>query len=189
MSKLRKWWVILRNPQATIQFEEPVYLGPGFSLHMPSGGTFIAGPAVEFRLRFRAELGPNARVTIGEGSHLTQDVVISCDTSIEIGKRCALAQGTFVVDGNHRYRDPGLPFLAQGYDYRAIKIEDDVLVHAKCTIVNSIGKKSVIGANAVVIRPVPAYCLAAGVPAKVIDYFGPSGGEPSELFSRSDITG
>ena len=181
MSWIRKRWVKLRNPTATIDFGKNTYLGPGFSLHMPHGGTFITGEGVEFRRRFRAETGPNGRIQIGSGSHLTYDVVISCDTAIEIGKRCALAQATYVADGSHRYRDLELPFLEQGYDYRPIRIEDDALIHSKCTIVNSIGTRAVIGANAVVSRPIPAYCLAAGVPARVVDYFGPPGLEPPEF--------
>jgi acetyltransferase-like isoleucine patch superfamily enzyme len=189
MSALRKRWVLLRNPHAEIVFEGPVYLGPGFSLHMPSGGTFIVGPGVEFRRRFRAELGPNARISIGAGSYLTYDVIITCDTSIEIGERCGVGQCTYVADGNHRYRDLDVPFLQQGYDYRPIKIEDDVQIHSKATIVNSIGTRSVIGANAVVTKPIPPYCLAAGVPARVIDYFGPPGYEPSELSSSSERSG
>ena len=68
-------------------------------------------------------------------------------------------------------------------------IEDDVQIHSKCTIVNSIGTRSVIGANAVVSRPIPAYCLAAGVPARVIDYFGPPGQEPAELSPSSETSG
>ena len=60
----------------------------------------------------------------------------------------------------------------------SIRIEDDAQIHSKCTIVNSIGHRSVIGANAVVSREIPPYCLAAGVPARVIDYFGPPGQEP-----------
>lgn len=63
MSDLRKLWVILRNPHATIRFEGPVYLGPGFSLHMPDGGSFVVGPGVEFRRGFRAEITGNGRIT------------------------------------------------------------------------------------------------------------------------------
>ena len=181
MSALRKRWVMLRNPLADIRFEGPVYLGPGFSLHMPNGGAFIVGPHVEFRRGFRAEVGPNGRIVIGAGSYLTYDVIITCDTSVEIGERCGLGQSTFVADGSHRYRDLDVPFLAQGYDYRPIRIEDDVQIHSKCTIVNGIGTRSVIGANAVVTQAIPPYCLAAGVPARVLDYFGPPGQEPPGL--------
>lgn len=181
MSWLRKQWVLLRNRHANIEFGEGTYLGPGFSLHMPFGGTFITGEGVEFRRRFRAELGPEGRITIGSGSYLTYDVIISCATTIEIGERCGLAQATYVADGNHKYRDLEVPFLEQGYEFRSLRIEDDVQIHSKCTIVNNIGTRSVIGANAVVSRPIPPYCMAAGVPARVLDYFGPPGLEPSEL--------
>jgi acetyltransferase-like isoleucine patch superfamily enzyme len=188
MSWLRKRWVLLRNPHADIRFEGPVYLGPGFSLHMPHGGTFVVGSGVEFRRGFRAEIGPQATVTIGAGSYLTYDVIIACSTTIEIGERCGVGQNTFVADGNHRYRDLDKPFLAQGYDYRPVRIEDDVQIHSKCTIVNSIGTRSVIGANAVVSRPIPPYCMAAGVPARAIEYFGPPGEEPAQLSQGSETT-
>ena len=177
-SALRKRWAKLKNPAATIEFGKHTYCGPGFSLHMPFGGTFITGEAVEFRRRFRAEVGPKGRIEIGSRSYLTYDVIISCDTTISIGERCGLAQSTYVADGSHKYRDLDEEFLNQGYDYRAIRIEDDAQIHSKCTIVNSIGRRAVIGANAVVSREIPPYCLAAGVPARVIDYFGPAGQEP-----------
>ena len=175
MSKLRKRWVILRNPDATVEFTEPVYLGPGFSLHMPSGGTFRCGPAVEFRRNFRAEFaGPEARIEIGLGSVFTYDVVLQCSTSIIIGERCMFGQATIVVDGNHRFRDLDKPMLAQGYDFTPITIADDATVTTKCTIIGDLGERCFIGANSVVTRPVPAFSVAAGVPAKVIDYFGPA---------------
>jgi acetyltransferase-like isoleucine patch superfamily enzyme len=185
MSWIRKCWVLFRNPKARIEFQGPVYLGPGFSLHMPRGGTFIVGPGVEFRRGFRAELGADARIVIGPGCYFTYDAVLSCDTSIEIGARCGISQSAYIVDGNHRFRDLDRPFLEQGYDYRPIKIDDDVQIHAKCTIINSIGTRAIIAANAVVSRPIPPYCVAAGVPARVIDYFGPPGQEPPELLERS----
>jgi acetyltransferase-like isoleucine patch superfamily enzyme len=173
VSRLRQAWVLFRNPHADIRFGKGNYLGPGFSLHMPFGGTFTTGDYVEFRRNFRAELGPKARVSIGTLSYMTYDVLIQCDTELEIGERCGIGQTVIILDGNHRYRDLNTPLLEQGYEYRAIRIEDDATVLSKCTVMNSIGTRSVIGANAVVSRPVPAYCLAAGVPARVIDYFGP----------------
>lgn len=188
MSELRKRWVLLRNPHATIRFGKGNYLGPGFSLHMPYGGTFVTGDYVEFRRRFRAELGPNGRIEIGSYSYLTYDCIITCDTSIIVGKRCGLGQNLYMTDGNHRYRDAEVPLLQQGYDYRQLHIEDDVQIFSKCTIINSIGTHSVIGANAVVTRAIPPYCMAAGVPARVIDYFGPSTGEPEALRSTAPLT-
>src|SRR3954447_4873243 len=78
-SALRKRWAKFKNPKATIRFGKYVYAGPGFSVHMPFGGTFVTGDAVEFRRGFRADLGAEARVEIGAGSRFTYDVVISCN--------------------------------------------------------------------------------------------------------------
>jgi acetyltransferase-like isoleucine patch superfamily enzyme len=186
MSRLRQWWVVFRNPHAHIEFRGRVYLGPRFSLDMPRGGTFIVEPHVEFRRGFRAELaGPETRITIGRGTVFTYDVLMQCETTIDIGERCVFAQSTMVVDGSHRFRDIDRPVLEQGYDLRPITIQDDVAVMAKCTIIADIGERAFLGANAVVVKPIPPYCVAVGVPARVIEYFGPPGQEPSELEARS----
>jgi acetyltransferase-like isoleucine patch superfamily enzyme len=181
MSELRKLWVKLRNPQADIRFGRYTYLGPGFSLHMPFGGTFIAGEAVEFRRKFRCEVVNGARVTIGDGSVFTYDVIMQCGKSIEIGKRVMFGQCTLVVDGNHRFRDLEKPMLSQGYDLRPLRIEDDATITTKCTIMNQVGARAFVGANSVVSRPVPPYCVAVGAPARVVEYFGPPGQEPPGL--------
>jgi acetyltransferase-like isoleucine patch superfamily enzyme len=181
MSRLRKWWVLARNPHATVRFTEPVYLGPGFSLHMPDGGTFIAGPACEFRRNFRAEISGDGRIEIGAGTVFTYDVVMQCSTSIVIGERCMFGQATLVVDGNHRYRDLDRPMLSQGYDFRPIRIADDATITTKCTIIADVGERCFVGANTVVTKPAPPFTVVAGAPARVLDYFGPAGGEPAEL--------
>ena len=173
MSWLRKRWVLMRHPHANVVFHDPVYLGPGFSLHIPDSGTFIAGPRVEFRRGFRAEVVGDGRIEIGADSAFTYGVVMQCSTSIVIGERCMFGQATLIVDGNHRFRDLDTPMLQQGYDFQPIVIEDDVTVTTKCTIMAPIGTRAFIGANTVVTKPVPAYTVAAGAPARVVDYFGP----------------
>ena len=180
MSALRKRWVHFRNPHADIRFGKGTYLGPGFSLHMPYGGTFITGEAVEFRRNFRAELGGDARIEFGDWAVCTYDVIIQCSTHITIGNHCQFGQNTIILDGNHRHRDLSRPMLEQGYEFRDIVIEDHVAVLSKCTILAGIGTRSIIGANAVVTKPVPAYTVAVGVPARPIDYFGPPKDAPAE---------
>lgn len=175
MSALRKWWVRFRNPHATIRFGRHTYLGPGFSLHMPFGGTFETGEMVEFRRNFRAELaGPETRISFGDRCVCTYDVIMQCTTSIDVGRRCQFGQATIVVDGNHRFRDLDRPMLEQGYDFTPIRIEDDATITSKCTIMAGIGTRAFIGAGAVVTKPVPPHVVAAGVPARVIDSFAPA---------------
>jgi acetyltransferase-like isoleucine patch superfamily enzyme len=187
-SAVRKAWVRLRNPHADIRFGKYTYLGPGFSLHMPEGGTFITGIGVEFRRKFRCELLPGARVSIGSLSVFTYDVVMQCGKSIDIGERVMFGQCTLVVDGNHRFRDLDKPMLQQGYDFRPLRIEDDATITTKCTIISDVGERAFIGANSVVTEPVPPYCLAVGSPARAVEYFGPPGDAPSGLESAQPVT-
>jgi acetyltransferase-like isoleucine patch superfamily enzyme len=179
MSALRKRWVLLRHPHADIRFDGPVYLGPGFSLHIPENGSFHVGPGVEFRRGFRCEIVGDGRVTIGAGSVFTYYVLIQCSTSIDIGERVMFGQSTMVVDGNHRFRDLDKPMLTQGYDYRPVCISDDVTITTKCTIISDVGERAFVGANSVVTRPVPPFTVVAGVPARVLDSFGPAEPPPT----------
>src|SRR4051812_32990513 len=169
MSALRKRWVLLRHPHVDIRFGRHVYLGPGFSLDAPRGGHFHVSDGVEFRRDFRAELAdPDARISIGAGSIFTYYVIIQCSTTIDIGERCMFGQSTIVVDGNHRFRDLDKPMLEQGYDFRAIRIEDDATITTKCTIIADVGRRAFVAANTVVAKPVAPYTLVAGGPARAL---------------------
>ena len=173
-SALRRRWVLARNPHCDIRFEGPVYLGPGFSVFSPEGGTLVVGAAVEFRRGFRVELHRGATVRVGAGTVFTYDNLIQCTSTIEIGERCLFAQAASVVDGSHRFRDLDRPVLQQGYDLRPIRIGDDVSIMSKSTVIADVGERSMVGAGAVVTRAVPPFSVAAGVPARVIDSFAPA---------------
>lgn len=187
MSRLRKWWIIVRHPLGTVRFEEPVYIGPGFSLHMPGAGTFIAGPATEFRRNFRAEIWGNGRIEIGSHVVFTYDGVIQCGTSVEIGDRCQFGQATMIVDGDHRYGDLDKPFLSQGYEYRPVRIDDDVTVMTKCTIIGAhLGTRAIVAAGAVVTKDVAPYTVVGGVPARPLKYYGPADGPGTATEAASE---
>mgnify|MGYP000840304717 FL=1 len=53
-----------------------------------------------------------------------------------------------------------------------IVIEDDVLIGTRCIILKgvTIGARSIIGSGSVVVKTIPADCIAAGNPCKVIKY-------------------
>ena len=184
-SSLRKRWVILRHPGADIRFGRNTYVGPGFSLFIPLNGSFIVGDGVEFRRGFRAEVSEQGRITIGDKCVFTYWVLMQCTTTIEIGDRCMFGQSTIVVDGQHRFRGLDRPMLEQGYDFTPIRIEDDATITTKCSIMADVGTRAFVGANSVVTKPVPAYTVAVGAPARPIEYFGPPGQEPEGFGSGS----
>ena len=180
-SELRRVLILITHRHCHVEFQGPVRLGPGFTLDIPDRGSFIVGPGVEFRRNFRCEISGSGRVEIGGGTAFTADTLIQCTTSITIGKRCGFGQATFIVDGNHRFRDYTRHWLEQGDNFRAIVIGDGVAVNTKSTVINDIGERAVIGANSVVARPIPPYCLAVGAPARVVEYFGPPELRPEDL--------
>lgn len=181
MSHVRRYAVLATHRHCRVEFQGPVYLGPGFHLHIPDRGELIIGPGVDFRRGFVCEISGNGRVTIGGGSVFTSHTLIQCSTVIEIGERCVFGQALMIADGSHRFRDWTRHVLEQGYDYQPIRIGDNAVVMTKVTIAADIGQNAFIGANSLVNRPIPPFCFAGGVPARVIEYFGPPDQRPPEL--------
>jgi len=156
-----------------VHIHRHAFAGPGFQLEIPGGGTLDVGPGVLFRRGFYCEIEGDGHVSIGAGTVFTSDAMIQCSTSIEIGEGCMFGQSLVVADGSHRFRDWTLPIDAQGYDFRPIVIGAGTVVHSNCTIVASLGHRSVVAANTFVNRDVADYTLVGGVPARVLEYFGP----------------
>lgn len=180
-SELRRLSIKATHTHCTVRFEGPLYIGPGFSLFVPGRGTLVIGTGVQFRRGFVCEISGTGRVEIGAHTTFTSHTLIQCTTSITIGEHCDFGQATLIVDGNHRFRDPDRLLLEQGYDYRPITIGRGATVTTKCTIVADIGERAFIAANSVVTEDIPAYCLAAGAPARVREYYGPPHLRPAGL--------
>jgi acetyltransferase-like isoleucine patch superfamily enzyme len=166
-------YILAIHRHCRVEFQGPVHLGPGFHLEIPDAGSFIVGAGVSFRRGFVCEIHDGGQVSIGAGTTFTSYGLIQCSTSIEIGERCAFGQSTLIVDGYHRYLGLDDHWLDQGYDFRPIRIGDGAGVSDKCTVQADIGERAMIASQSVVNRPIPAYSVAAGVPARVIRYFGP----------------
>ena len=178
LSELKRATLLATHRHARVEFRGPVYLGRGFQLLMPNGGSFIVGAGVEFRRDFVCEIQGDGRVEIGDGAIFTYGCVIQCSTSVEVGPGAMIGQHCQIVDGNHRYRDPNVPFLEQGYDFRPIRIGAQAAILSKCTIIADVGERAVVAAHSVVTKPVPPFSLAGGIPAKVLERYGPDAHVP-----------
>lgn len=184
VSEARRQLIRATHRHCRVEFRGPVRLGPGFSLDIPGPGTLIVGAGVDFRRGFVCEIVGDGRVVIGEGCTFTSHALLQCTTSIEIGDGCTFGQSVVIVDGRHHFRDPTTPVVSQGYEYRPIRIDDDVTVMSKCTISADIGRRAVVGSHSLVNRAVPAYTLAVGTPARAVEYFGPDEPPPGVPRSR-----
>ncbi len=111
------------------------------------------------------------RLKIGNNVDLGNNTFISANNNIEIGDHVITSAYVFITDHDHGFMDVKKnlhqqPLTENGY----VKIEDNVLLGIKSTILKNvkIGRHSVVAANAVVTKDVPAYCVVAGNPAKII---------------------
>jgi acetyltransferase-like isoleucine patch superfamily enzyme len=90
---------------------------------------------------------------------------------VEIGDHCMLANGCFLTDGSHRFDDPDEPVPWQGFTSKGpTRVGDNVWFGANVVVTSgvTIGERSVIGANSVVTSDIPAFSIAAGIPARVL---------------------
>ena len=116
-------------------------------------------------------VGPEATVSIGEGTFLNRDVMVAATDRVEIGAHCMFANGCFITDGNHRFDDPEMPVPWQGFTSKGpTVIGDNVWAGANVVFTSgvTVGERCVIGANSVVTTDIPPHSIAAGAPARVI---------------------
>ena len=97
--------------------------------------------------------------------------VISSSVRIEIGNRVLMGANCTILDSNrHSLYAHNRATNSEPIQTDPIIIEDDVFLGMNVAVLQgvTIGKGSVIAANAVVVQSIPAGVIAAGVPAKII---------------------
>ena len=111
-------------------------------------------------------------IRIGEGSEIGERCRISIANSLEIGKKVLLSPNVYITDCDHEYRDIKTPVMEQGIlkNSQTVSIGDGSYIGINVVIVGNvkIGNHCVVGANSVVTKNIPDYCLAVGSPARII---------------------
>jgi acetyltransferase-like isoleucine patch superfamily enzyme len=113
----------------------------------------------------------SARLTIGDGVRIGNDVVIACCGQIEIGDRVLIADRVFIGDTYHEYRDVERPVLDQGlHDPRPVSIQPGAFLGINCAVLPgvTVGTGAYVGAHAVVTEDVPAHTVVVGNPARAV---------------------
>jgi acetyltransferase-like isoleucine patch superfamily enzyme len=143
--------------------------------HIENSGTMRIGHNTLLRsvlVPVELACGPGATLEIGADCSINYGVSIGCTKYIRIGDRCRIGPYTMIIDtpfhdAYDRMKRPA------GTD---TIIEHDVWLGAKVNVMPgvTIGHGSIIGTGSVVTKDVPAFSVAAGVPAKVIDHLDPN---------------
>lgn len=113
---------------------------------------------------------------IGDGTYIGNFCHIYASSKIEIGKKVLLADRVYLSDNLHSFENINMPVMDQPVKQLApVVLKDGCwLGENVCVIGATIGRNSVVGANAVVTKDIPDYCVAVGAPAKIIKRYNPS---------------
>ena len=156
--------------------------GKGATLERPAYITGASAIAVGPRARISAysrivaflpEPGV-VRIDIGARALISPWVHISAAELVKIGDDVAIGSFSWITDHDHDISDPTC-----GVDtHRRIVVsptilEDRVYIGERVSVLRGvrIGEGSIVGANSVVIRDIPPYCIAVGAPARVVKRF------------------
>lgn len=100
-----------------------------------------------------AYVGP--RCTIG-WAHIERDVLLAAGVQIPSGPD---THGTARLD---------IPIRDQPGQPRLVRIGQGTWIGNNAVIMADVGRHTIVAASAVVTKPLPDYCVAAGVPARVL---------------------
>ena len=117
----------------------------------------------------------NPKIKIGDGTNVQFYFHCGAAESVTIGKNVLIAGRVYISDHNHLFDHPEFsPLNSQEVKSKPVVIEDEVWLCEGCVILKgvTIGRRAVVGANAVVTKNVPPFTVVAGVPAHVIRKIG-----------------
>jgi acetyltransferase-like isoleucine patch superfamily enzyme len=167
-------------------------LGPGSRFesqiiwHKPKGIAIGSNVIIKRRCRFEAiniAKKPGAiHLRIGDNTSFQQGCQVSAAEQVTIGKDVLIAANVLITDNDHIYDHPTQPASAiRELTTAPVTIEDGCWLGFACVVLKgvTIGRRSVIGANAVVTGDIPPYSVAVGIPARVVSRFNPNDGEHS----------
>lgn len=160
-------------------------------------------PLTHWRLHFKAAMRHLCRskfLKFGVGAEFRPGAYAVCCSKISLGNRVIirpgcmlfadprnegagiiieddvmLGSGVHIYVHNHRFDDPTIPIIDQGYHQsEAVLLERGSWIGAGAIILPgvTIGRNSVVGAGSVVTRDVPAYTVAGGNPARILRQIG-----------------
>lgn len=105
------------------------------------------------RIGEQAYIGPRCHIGL---AHIGRDVLLAAGVHVPSGAR---THGT--GDADKSIRD-------QETTYSVVRIGEGAWVGSAAVVMADVGPHAVIGAGAVVTKPLPGWVIAAGVPARVV---------------------
>jgi acetyltransferase-like isoleucine patch superfamily enzyme len=168
-----------------LRLEEPgsISLGAGTMIYPRS---WINAVSEWAGTRYNGEVRIGERVKIGYGTQISAAQLILIEDDVTI------AQGVVIVDHihNHRHIETSV-FEAPLSTPAPVHIGKNSFLGVYCFIGPGvqIGEHAVVAANAVVVKDVPSYCVAAGNPARIVRYHSPEVDHQSAVELEGGLAG
>src|SRR5262249_4847790 len=108
-------------------------------------------------------------VEIGPKTVFGQECTISAYRRVRIGEQCVIADRAMFIDFDHGVVEVERPIRKQGIYMREVEVGSNVWIGYGACVLRGVrvGDPSIIGANSVVTRAVPAHPVGGGIPARV----------------------
>lgn len=183
-----KFWLNDVSFGSNMQAYNKIYLTKARRSKITIGDNFVFTSGEAFNPLCRNIRGcmftayPSSCIVIGDNSGISS-ACLWANTRITIGNHVQIGGDCLIMDTDAHSLDfnirRSIEKNEQGYDVDGlasatapITIEDDVLIGTRCIILKgvTIGARTVIGSGSVVTKSIPADCIAAGNPCKVIKW-------------------
>lgn len=115
--------------------------------------------------------GTEPLIKIGNQCSIAGACTITAAQSVTIESKVLMARNVYISDHTHAHDSRKVPILDQGIaGIKPVRICEGAWLGQGVVVCPgvTIGRNSVIGANSVVRHDVPDFCVAVGVPARVI---------------------
>ena len=105
------------------------------------------------------------QLTLGNGACIADGAEIYNVAKVTLGARSVVSQGAYLCTASHDHRDEAFPLKSA-----SIRLGERAWVAARAILLPGVtlGDRSVAAAGSVVTRDIPAGCVAAGNPARIV---------------------
>lgn len=144
-----------------LRIEEPQNIFVGKKVSVGKNAWLAANPLTGHQ---------DCKLKIGDNTYIGNFAHIYCTRSIIIENSVLIADRVYISDNQHGFKDVNQPIIEQPIVQlnKVVIKEGSWIGENVCISGASVGKNSIVGANSVVTKDIPDYCIAVGAPAKII---------------------
>ena len=165
---------------ANVKIVNPQYISVGDNVRIGDGSTLIArgeggitlcnDVRLNDRVYLDTERWDTGYIYVSESVYIGTGTTLFGHHGLEIGDHTLMAQNITLTPYSHIFTNPNENIRTQGGHSKKVVIGRDVYIGMGVCVMYSgdIGDGSIIGAGSVVVKPIPAYSVAVGNPARVI---------------------